>query len=110
MKVGDTLYIFDENHRVYPPTPKGSLYSSGGPIYREHFRPRKIINETKVSWVLEFDNQKVNKKTLAGAYTLEGIEEQCWKHDYGYKLLDHIRIHANGKQLREIAALIGWKP
>ena len=110
MKVGDTVYIFNENRRVYPPAPKGHLWPPGGPIYREHFRPVQIVGETKVSWILQYDNRKVNKKTLEGIYTIEQVDDRCWKNDHAHKLLEYVRSNASVYQLKEIAALMNWHP
>ncbi len=49
--IGSTVWIFDENHRVYV---KGAgHFSAGHLIYREHWRPTNITSETRVSWVLD---------------------------------------------------------
>ncbi len=59
--VGKTIYVFDDNRRVYAKDENG--HSSGGPIYREHWRPCKVTGETTQSWLLDYGN-KISKKEL----------------------------------------------
>lgn len=53
LKVGDTVWAFDVNRRVYPPKEEGDLWARGGPIFEEHFRETKITGETRASWITE---------------------------------------------------------
>jgi hypothetical protein len=111
--IGDTLYRFDVNRRVYQ---KGGQFS-GGPIYREHFEPLKIEGENARSWVLE-RGWKVNKKTLRGEaasfsyggrgfFTAEQMEADIWQHDHRHKIRD-LFDRCSVAQLREIANLLGY--
>lgn len=57
--IGSKLWMFDENRRVYAePLKKGQLWPSGGPIWREHWRPMEVIGETRVSWIVGYAEQK----------------------------------------------------
>jgi hypothetical protein len=47
-KIGDTIWLFDINRRVYAPD------KSGGPIWREHWRPVEIVSETSRSYVTKY--------------------------------------------------------
>jgi hypothetical protein len=108
--VGSIVWVFDKNRRVYRTPEPGRLWSSQGPIYREHFRPIKIANETRVSWVLANGN-KVNKKTLAGIYTSEAqIDDHCWVHDYLRSIVRIVERCNNAVILRKIADLVDWHP
>jgi len=49
LKVGDTVWVFDINRRVYDGNGLGAKI-----IYREHFRPVHIIGETSRSWILDY--------------------------------------------------------
>ena len=49
MKVGDKVWIFDTNRRVYP---KVNGRVTGGPIYAEHFVQAEITGETSKSWIV----------------------------------------------------------
>jgi len=115
LKVGDTLYNFDGNRRVYKPPGPGEKYSSGGPIYEKHFLPCKIVGETKQSWIMDLYDAKVNKKTLdsstkfadRGYFTKSGMEADIWFHEHRYKIVREVE-RAGLEQLREIARVIGY--
>lgn len=116
MKIGDTLYRFDGNHRVY--REPGKL-GGGGPIYREHFQPLKIVDENKVSWILE-RGWKVRKKDLKGEaksfgfggrgfFTAEGMEDDIWEHDNRHRIADFVLRSIPLDQLKKVAEIIGFK-
>jgi hypothetical protein len=110
LKIGDTLYRFDGNRRVYRD-------GQSGPIYREHFEPLKIIGENKISWLLE-RNWKANKKDLSSAkawhyggrgfFTAEGMEDDIWQHDHRHHIR-HLFDQASPSQLKQIAEIVGYK-
>ena len=113
--VGDTLYRFDCNRRVYDRTVTG-----GAPIYSEHFVAEKIIGETKGCWLTagNYRPAKVNKKTLTVAadrwgkisyFTRAGMEDQIWLHAHKHRIVRLVETSA-AKKLREIAAIIGYEP
>ena len=103
MTIGDTVYVFDVNRRVYPKD--ASLGRS--PIYREHFRPIRIASETRVSWVLD-DGRRVNKKTLGGIFSPAQIDDACYVQANRYEIIRTIERCRDAALLRQIAALIGW--
>ena len=110
LAVGSTVYVFDENRRVYTKPADGGW---GEIIYREHFRPRKIVGETSRSWVLEgYDEAKVNKKTLAGVYVDdEAVDRACWIHDNAHKIsyqVGNLTKQGDYDKLRAIAEIIGY--
>ena len=113
LKIGDTLYRFDGNRRVYRDR---SASGGGGPIYREHFEPLKIVGENKVSWLLE-RGWKANKKSLSSAkameyggrgfFTADGMEYDIWQHDHRYK----IRVlfdQCSPEKLKQIASILEY--
>lgn len=112
IKVGDTLYRFDGNRRVYD-----KAFGSG-PIYREHFEPMKIIGETPRSWVLE-KNWKASKKDLKSAasmqyggrgfFTAEGMEDDIWQHEHRYKV-SRLVEQASPATLKLVAKVVGYQP
>jgi len=116
MKIGDIVYIFDINHRVYPP--KGSDgYSHGSPIYREHFQKRQIVGETTQSWIVAFEGSSPDvryatkhkkKEPRNGLYTLEQVEEQVWLHNNRYWVEEAMR-GADYATVKKIAALLNYK-
>lgn len=115
MKIGDVVYRFDENRRVYRDK---SFGGGGGPVYREHFEPLKIVGENRVSWILEH-GWKVNKKTFRGEvaayqfggrgfFTAEGMENDIWDHEHRHKIVDAVRRVATIDQLRRVADILGY--
>jgi hypothetical protein len=116
LKIGDTIYRFDGNRRVYRPAPPGRF--SSGPIYSEHFEPLKIIGENRVSWLLE-KGWKAKKSDLSSArafeyggrgfFTAEGMEDDIWQHDHRHKIRD-LFDRCSPAQLRLIASVLEYEP
>jgi hypothetical protein len=126
LAIGSTVWIFDENRRVYPDKklPKGQLWPSSAPIWREHWRPCVIVGETRVSWLVGHTKddtypRKINKKDLAAGsvrcvLTSEvDIDAACYVHDHAYKIGSRVQHIAGGfaaaETLRKIAALVGYE-
>lgn len=117
--IGQTIWIYDGNHRVYEKREPGKPYAGGGPIYRMSWRPQKIVGENKVSWITE-RGVKVRKKAPDGrhgvAMTKQELEDAIFAHDHKHKIVDRINYGTHGKghvspaTLREIAKLIGYEP
>lgn len=113
MKIGDIVYIFDFNHRVYPKDNKNFCY---GPIYREHFVERQILGETSRSWLVGFRGGDVTsrctgkyaKKDCMGLYTLKQVQEACYKHENAYKIAKLVE-KVDYTTLKAIASIIGYK-
>jgi hypothetical protein len=84
-QVGDTIWIFDENRRVYARDASGKMF--GAAIWREHWRPTKITGETKVSWVTR-DGMKINKKKPGGNVALDeaAIDRACYVKDNRHRI------------------------
>lgn len=109
LKVGDSLFNFDGNRRVYR---KGG---GGAPIYREHFREEEIISETSMSWIVGPQKVKVNKKTLessmkfadGGYFTKTGMEDDIWSKDHRYKIVREVE-RVGAEHLRQIARIVGY--
>lgn len=115
IKVGDTLWRFDSNHRQYDkPGPGGRI------VYRSHFVPEVITGETKMSWLVQWYQRvvwKINKKTLATAmqngysgsqfYTAQGVEDDIWRNEHRCKIEGMMR-GASIDQLRQIGAILGY--
>lgn len=115
LAIGQTVWWFDTNRRVYLRDENGC--ATGSPIYREHWRQTKIVSETPRSWITEW-NHKIDKKTgqcrtvygmVTFAYSLAEIDDKCWLHDHRYALSDHLRSCDDVALLRSIAAMVGYK-
>ncbi len=75
-KVGDTVWMFDSNVRVYGP-------GRGGPIWERHWVPLPIIGQTSRSWLAGYshDPYKVPKKDhdpRKWAFSKAAIARQAW--------------------------------
>lgn len=110
MKIGDTIWIFDGNHRVYRKGPDGR--STGGPIWREHWRPYAITSETSRSWVVgeHWCQEKVPKKNASKykfAFSLEEIEERAWVIENVYTIAEKVRRTTDADKLRAVAKIVG---
>lgn len=113
LKIGDILYNFDGNRRVYRRNEAG--IASGGPIYQDHFEAVPIIGETKVSWILKRYDAKVNKKNLSsvcqfadrGFFTESAMIADIWLHEHRYKIAKEVE-RAGVDHLKEVARIIGY--
>lgn len=118
LHVGDTIWMWDENRRVYPER-KGRAISSG-PIWREHWRPVKIISESVRSFVLEQNLGKISKNTLEHGqgrkiiFRESDIAKLAWLNDNRVGISDHI-LHMrdsldNYEKLLVVAEALGMSP
>lgn len=112
--IGSTVWIFDSNRRVYPKPPPGKIYAEGGPIWREHYGPHKIVGETRVSWVLDREGgRKIPKKRAPNSYicySQEEIDEQCWIHENRSRISHLVNRLEDPAVLREVARLVNYQP
>ena len=112
-QIGDTIWHFDENRRVYERDDTGRAF--GGPIYAEYYKPYKIVGEEARSWIVESNTfkQKVAKNRIdrsptewfSDAARLDNI----WKHDHRHKIRNLID-QADAATLRKVAEIIGYQP
>lgn len=112
IKIGSTVWVFDKNRRVYPPKQPGDIWSKGNPIYREHFVPAVITDETSRSWIIGSWNRKVPKNGPheGYAFTEQEVDDACWANDHRYKLVQHIERLRDIPLLKKIAEVSGFKP
>jgi len=101
MKVGDKVWLFDYNRRIYPKT--GGISSS--PIYVEYFYQAIIDRETSRSWVVL--NQKFPKKNPIGIYTDEQKNDKIWDYENRPKIVRLVEQCSTDKlkQIEKILAL-----
>lgn len=110
-KIGDKLWVWDENRRVYDRSTSGF----GPPIWREHYRQLEIVDETSRSWVLS-DRQKINKKGLStgGLWpricrTEREIDKAEWVEKHRHRIAAIlIRGKIDYETLRQIAEMLGY--
>lgn len=96
MKIGDKIWLFDANRRIYK---KGEQ----SPIFSEHFYKVTIDGETSRSWLIGRD--KFSKKDPCGIYTDEQKEDKIWDHMNRYKIIDKIKNCSIAK-LKQINSII----
>lgn len=113
LKVGDTIWVFDQNRRVYE-----DRHSS--PIWIKHWRPCKITGETARSFIVDGDRGwrawKLAKKggiklpahCSAVAFDHAGIS---WYHlrEHRWKLAETVRRVDDIETLCQIAAIVGFE-
>jgi hypothetical protein len=105
--VGDTVYEFDENHRVYRQDANGR--SHGSPIHREYWRPHVVVGEEKRSWLISRDGstrfaRKVAKGKVA---TKQEVDDDCVVHER-HKLVQAIQECRDADLLRKVAEVLGY--
>jgi len=112
LRVGDTLWSFDSNRRVYR---SGVGLSGGGPIYREHYQQETIVGETPLSWLVGASPPtKVNKKTLAcrteygfgGYFTKSAMEDRIWINENRPALIRALEYSHDADLLRAVDRLV----
>lgn len=117
-KVGDTIWEFDCNRRVYP-NERRRLGSFDAPIYSEHFTSATITGETPQSWLIALSHgrppRKVNKKTMLEAndrftsirwFTTEQMGDDIWIHDHRAAIASKIGVERDASKLKRIAAIL----
>ena len=110
-KVGDTIWKFDGNRRVYREKKPGEAYAHGGPIYREHWRPLVIVSETPRSWVTQYGAKCPKNGDHSGwRLTTKELDDDCFVHEHRRKISDAISALRDATILRSVAEYIGYKP
>lgn len=100
IKVADTFFIFDENHRVYE---KGT---HGRPIYREHFLNIEIIGETSRSWITSRFGMKVPKSNPWPVFkNQQMVDDAVWVRENANRIADKVRS-CSAQALRQIETII----
>ena len=123
MKVGDTVWVFDENRRVYPPRDEQGRAHLGGPIWRGHWVEQTVVGENKtsffvgraphgfdpkrLSWHRRILKRDLRDGTLRGVVrSLEELEKLVWMHDNRHELIDRVRRCEDHAVLVEVARLL----
>ena len=108
-EIGDTVYQFDINHRVYARDAAGR--AQGGPIYREYFRPYVITGTDKRSWLVSAPGSDRQFKVSKDKVLTSGqMDEQCWVEDHRIKVVRLVDQCRDPAVLKSVAALLGYAP
>lgn len=105
------VWIFDQNRRVYPPTPSGHKWaSSGPPIYREHWVKHEVVDETKRSYVTKYGTKVPKTGGRGFALSEREVDLDVWLHDNRHKICRQIEMMQDAELLMKVAELIGYQP
>lgn len=98
LKVGEFVWLFDINYRVYPE-------GGGGPIWRGHWRKTEIEAITSRSYIVRGGHMKL---PLKGKYitTEQELDELCFVNDNAYKIGQRVRDCRDYATLRAIENLL----
>jgi len=104
------VWIFDNNRRIYPPAPKGRLWASGGPIYRDHWVKHEVTGETRVSYITKYGGKVPKKGGYGYALTIDEVEDDVWLHDHRHKIAKLVGEIQDVALLRKVAEAAGYMP
>jgi hypothetical protein len=107
IKVGSTIWRFDDNHRVYDRGPDGRAI--GGAIYREHWVPVVIRSETSRSWIVPYGKCPKKGDHHGFAFSAAEVDDDCWVHSNGGRLSNAVLRCKDASKLRAIADILGWE-
>ncbi len=104
MKIGDTIWRFNTNRRVYSD-------DKSAPIWREHWEPLTIIGETTRSWLVGYYYKpyRVPKKgsdPRQWVFSEEEIENRDWVERHKHRISRAV-LHADYYALKEVARILG---
>jgi hypothetical protein len=109
VKVGDTLWCYDPNNRVY-------AAGSSAPTERGYWRPRVITGENKASWLCE-GYLRVVKKTMRtakvggfGGYRVlasqQAVDDEVWLRENRHAIAREVEMLTNHETLKRIHAVL----
>jgi hypothetical protein len=96
--VGAIVFVKTDD-RVYRRRWNGRYYvAHGGPVARYYFKPRKIVGETRVSWLIvgeswqsRHQSDKVPKRDLSSIYGRDDVEDVLWIGANQFKIAEVVR-------------------
>lgn len=113
MKIGDTVWLHDENRRQYD--------ARGKRLERYAFFPTTIVAENRATWITQGHRYRIDKKTgrlrrphRDGYFGLSpdvweseaAVDEWCWQKRAKYPISQRV-LAANASQLRAIMGVLG---
>src|SRR6185312_3334711 len=98
MKVGDTIWKFDRNHRIY------ERDNSGSPIYIKHWVPTVIKSETSRSWVTRWAGKAPKKGPHPGwAFTWQEVLDDVWVKEHKFSIENALSLVNDISLLKQVA-------
>jgi len=114
LKIGDRLFEFNENRRVYERDASGHNRI----VYRKHFLPHWIVGTEGRSWVVcstppgerEWGRQKVGFASVGRGkwHTEQQVEDRIWAREHRYTISRMVDA-ADVPLLRRIAEMVGYE-
>ena len=106
-KIGDPVWIFDINRRVYKD-------GRGGPIWREHWVKREVTGETSRSWIVGkgWEERKIPKKGETPhdiCWSEEEINRRAFVEEHSYRISEKVRRVTDYDTLKKIAEIVGYE-
>lgn len=123
-QIGQRVWVFEVNRRIYSKAPEGQLWSGGSLIYSEHFVERAVVGETSRSWIIgdgkrpqstwiQFKVPKgkngCNQHGTRVIYSDEQKDADIWLHDHRYEIVRMVE-RADPRTIVEVGKLVGYKP
>lgn len=113
VSIGDTIWLFDDNRRVYADRKPGEAYTGSGPTYLGHWYPVSIAAETKRSWVTEH-GRKIPKNLgsvySSHAWSWDDVMRFDYINNHRHRIADMVRRCDNYRSLVIIADTLGYTP
>jgi hypothetical protein len=103
---GEDFYYFSLNEPAKEKAPKGKIWPSGGPIYREYWQEHEIVGETRVSWLLKHGGRVPKKGGPGIAFTAQEVDDDVWLHSKRHDIANAVRDCKDVSILRQIHALL----
>ena len=104
-QVGDTIWIFNINRRVYQRDEKGRAF--GGPIWREHWGPDQITGETSRSWLTKWGNKiPKNGKADGVAFSEIEIDQAAYVNDKAHRVARAVQSLSCYDTLKRVEAAL----
>ncbi len=108
LTIGDIVYYFDGNYRVYE---KNGVKKSS-PYEEDYYRPLKVVAETEREYILDYGtiNKRSNLLTLGKTkhkyfMNKERLDE-IYLSENGYKIADKIRYLRDANKLKKIEEIL----
>lgn len=112
LKIGDTIWRFNSNHRVYPQT-------SYAPSRAHMWRPVKITDETVRSWITAYGKAPKKGYVEGWALSKQDVEDDLWVDRNWYRIRDAAEAFGRDRRIsptqrrkfmQMIADIIGFTP
>ena len=106
LSVGDAVWVFCENHRVY--VDRDGVKHSGS-IWREHWVRQRVVSLTTRSYVLSSGVKLQKGAQWMGVVTSEReLDEACWVHEHAQAIALEMARRGSYEQLARVAREVSY--